>query len=64
MDKFVIRLPRTSTPINLVPSVSNVPEEPAPIEPNVVEEPALEPNVPMETTVTNAKRCHPISVEE
>ncbi|KAF5181909.1 hypothetical protein FRX31_028504, partial [Thalictrum thalictroides] len=63
MDKFVIRLPRTSTPINLL--VSNVPEELAPVEPNVVEEPApIEPNVPLETTVINAKRCHPFSVEE
>ncbi|PIA43995.1 LOW QUALITY PROTEIN: hypothetical protein AQUCO_01800216v1 [Aquilegia coerulea] len=53
MDKFVIRLPRTSVPPNLEPIVSNVPKEPVSIEPIVHHEPV----------VTNTKRCHPI-VEE
>ncbi|PIA31127.1 hypothetical protein AQUCO_05200016v1 [Aquilegia coerulea] len=46
MDKFVIRLPRTSVPPNLEPIVSNVPKEPV----------SVEPIVPNEPVVTNTKR--------
>ena len=53
MDRFAIRLPRTSVPANSEPIASNVPTEPA----------SNEPNVHKEAVVTNTKRCHPIGVE-